>query len=358
MHSLGSRLLGKVTSAHSGAGGFHRGGSRCCPPPSRPRRGEGARGWTARRGPGRGLRNPRRLAGRGAAGKAWCAEGFAWDLNPRPQVPSGARVGLGGKHQAREAAPQKRNPCSEPGVPRYPVSLPLHLHWRGALCMGQSPKGLQPSWGLPSPPPCSPGPPAASPPPVWYLHLSHICKLLSCPRLVTAEPSATDLAPLIFPPKSILHFPLIIPWLLSELSLLPRLLQPMPVSLERLPFQPKTGVPRARWTFGEVGWISSAAGPSAWEPGQGGQTHSPPSGKHSTLNPPGRLCPPPAFPPPFTWDGSKTLSLHHDLQKKNKITPKTALGPPVHGSGCPHPLCPAALRRWHCQGEPGRARKH
>lgn len=43
LHSPGSRLLGKVTSAHSRARGFHRGGRHRLPPPPRPGSGEGTR---------------------------------------------------------------------------------------------------------------------------------------------------------------------------------------------------------------------------------------------------------------------------------------------------------------------------
>lgn len=227
LHSPGSPLLDKVTSAHSGARGFHRGGSHRRPPGQ-----GGAKGREPGRpggGPVRELQNPGRLAGPGTARKAWWrrgGEGLGWDLNARPQVPSGAGVGLGGQNQNIEAAAQKRNPYLETGAPRHPVSL-RPTTGEGPAVRGSRPGVPSPLEGCPAHVPAPVTRRAASPPPhpVWYLHLSHICKLLSCPRLVTAEPSATDLAPLIFPPKSILYFPLIIPWLLSELSLLPRLLQ-------------------------------------------------------------------------------------------------------------------------------------
>lgn len=160
--------------------------------------------------------------------------------------------------------PRNETPPWNLGFPDTPFPSP----WRGASRTGQSPKGPQPSRGRPAPVPAPLARRAAAPPPAWYLHLSHICKLLSCPRLVTAEPSATDLAPLIFPPKSILHFPLIIRWLLSELSLLPGLLQPKPVSLERLPLQPKP-LSQGHGEHLGVGWgLFSAA--SLW-PGSHGK---------------------------------------------------------------------------------------
>lgn len=73
LHSPGSPLLDKVTSAHSGARGFHRGGSHRRPPGQ-----GGARGREPGRpggGPVRELQNSGRLAGPGTARKAWWRRG-------------------------------------------------------------------------------------------------------------------------------------------------------------------------------------------------------------------------------------------------------------------------------------------
>lgn len=233
-------------------------------------------------------------------------------------------------------------------APRHPVSL-RPTAGEGPAVRCSRPGVPSPLEGCPARVPAPVTRRAASPPPhpVWYLHLSHICKLLSCPRLVTAEPSATDLAPLIFPPKSILYFPLIIPWLLSELSLLPRLLQANACLSATAPPPTQNGGPKGMVNIWGGGLDFQHCLPPTWGAKARKCTHPLPFWKtHSTLNllHPRGLCPPPAFPPPFIWDGSKTLSLHHDLQKR-KEPKKTILRPP----GCPHPPCPAALRRCHCR---------
>ena len=139
-------------------------------------------------------------------------------FEPAASDPHGAGVGRRGQHRPAKLRPRNGTPAWNPGLPDTPFAPPAPLLERSQPYRAVA-QGPQPFRGPPQPPsPALLARRAASPPPVWYLHLSHICKLLSCPRLVTAEPSAMDLAPLIFPPKSILHFPLIIPWLLSELS--------------------------------------------------------------------------------------------------------------------------------------------
>ena len=248
--------------------------------------------------------------------------------------------------QAGEAVPPKWNPCWEPGLPDTPV------------CLRCIPTGEEPAlYGAiarvspalpgasPAPQPRSPGRRTAAPPPVWYLHLSHICKLLSCPRLVTAEPSATDLAPLIFPPKSILHFPLIIPWLLSELSRC--CLGGCSLCLSFWNCSPSD----SKWVSqghsehlgGGLDFQCCQPWPGGWEPGKNcwhpslfWKTHS----EASDLHPLGVSV----LPPPLMWDGSKTLSLLRDLppppKKKNfSCLQSTVLTVP--------PSPPTAPRRWH-----------
>lgn len=298
LHSLGSRLFGKVTSAHSGARGFLGGGG----PRRMHRRGRlrpSARAPTARRG--------RLEKAAGATGQVGGIRG-----SPRP-APGAVRTWGGirtldlrasewearkwgvqlrcasgvcrGSHQAGHGTSKTEPDFLEPEA--------IQTCWRGSLLVGSSPRGPQTFPGVPMQPlgPSAPARRAAAPPPVWYLHLSHICKLLSCPRLVTAEPSATDLAPLIFPPKSILHFPLIIPWLRSELSLR----QPGPARLwHRAPSGP-TDCPKGMVNlWGDQGGArgtNADSPPLLGDAPHSGLLVSPSSGS--------------AFPLPSIWEGAK-----------------------------------------------------
>lgn len=119
---------------------------------------------------------PAALLGRGRAGTPAegcrgegevprAAEGLRWDLNLRPQILSGARVGCGGSTGRRSCAPEME-PLLGTRAPQHPCLLALHSHWRGASPLpGHCLRIPCPSGGLPSPPAPLPWPPSRLPSP-------------------------------------------------------------------------------------------------------------------------------------------------------------------------------------------------
>lgn len=101
---------------------------------------------------------------RGEGGVPRAAEGLRRDLNPRPQILSGARVGRGGSTGRRSLAPEMEPLLGTRAPPTLPFAL--HPHWRGASPLrGHRPRVPCPSGGLPSPPAPLPWPPSRLPSP-------------------------------------------------------------------------------------------------------------------------------------------------------------------------------------------------
>lgn len=145
------------------------------PPPAALRGRGGARGASrhggaAARAPADGCR------GKGPVPRD--AEGLGWDLNPRPQILSGAGVGRGGQHRPAKLRPRNGTPAWNPGLPDTPFAPPAPLLERSQpyRAVAQGPPALPGASSAPSPALLARR--AASPPPLWYLHLSHICKAI------------------------------------------------------------------------------------------------------------------------------------------------------------------------------------